>query len=130
MNAYFHGLHKILGIFIPLIVTNCAIIGRAEAFACKNTVDKAMADGFFTGLGFTLALLALGAMRESIGTGMLLDRADLLFGEHARNWSVQIFHDYDGFLLAVLPPGAFIGLGLIIALKNVLELTVQASQEP
>ena len=121
MNAFFHDLHKILGIFIPLIVTNCAIIGRAEAFASKNTVDKALADGFFVGLGFTLALVALGAMREIIGTGMLFGRADLMFGDIGRNWSVQVFHDYGGFLLAVLPPGAFIGLGLMIAVKNVID---------
>ncbi|MCX7109705.1 MAG: electron transport complex subunit E [Proteobacteria bacterium] len=121
MNAFFHDLHKILGIFIPLIVTNCAIIGRAEAFASKNTVDKSLADGFFVGLGFTLALVALGAMREIIGTGMLFGRADLMFGDIGRNWSVQVFHDYGGFLLAVLPPGAFIGLGLMIAVKNVID---------
>ncbi len=121
MNAFFHDLHKILGIFIPLIVTNCAIIGRAEAFASKNTVDKALADGFFVGLGFTLALVALGAMREIIGTGMLFGRAGLMFGDIARNWSVQVFHDYGGFLLAILPPGAFIGLGLMIAVKNVID---------
>ncbi|MFZ4702347.1 MAG: electron transport complex subunit E [Candidatus Methylumidiphilus sp.] len=121
MNAFFHDLHKILGIFIPLIVTNCAIIGRAEAFASKNTVDKSLADGFFVGLGFTLALVALGAMREIIGTGMLFGRAGLMFGDIGRNWSVQVFHDYGGFLLAVLPPGAFIGLGLMIAVKNVID---------
>jgi electron transport complex protein RnfE len=122
MNAFFHDLHKILGIFIPLIVTNCAIIGRAEAFASKNTVDKAAADGLFMGLGFMLVLVVLGAMREVIGTGTLFGRADLLFGNFAKNWSIEIFHDYGGFLLAILPPGAFIGLGLIIAVKNVIEL--------
>ena len=121
MNAYFHDLHKILGIFIPLIVTNCAIIGRAEAFASKNTVDKALADGFFVGIGFTLALMALGAIRELMGTGTLFGRADLLFGGIAEHWTIHIFHDYGGFLLAILPPGAFIGLGLMIAVKNVLD---------
>ena len=121
MNAFFHELHKILGIFIPLIVTNCAIIGRAEAFASKNTVDKALADGFFVGLGFTLALMALGALRELIGTGTLLGRADLMFGDIAKHWSIQVFDDYGGFLLAILPPGAFIGLGLLIAVKNVID---------
>lgn len=121
MNAFFHDLHKILGIFIPLIVTNCAIIGRAEAFASKNAVDKAAADGLFMGLGFMLVLVVLGAMREVIGTGTLFGRSDLLFGNLAKNWSIEIFHDYGGFLLAILPPGAFIGLGLIIALKNVIE---------
>ena len=121
MNAYFHDLHKILGIFIPLIVTNCAIIGRAEAFASKNTVDKALADGFFVGIGFTLALMALGAIRELMGTGTLFGRADLLFGSIAKHWTIHVFHDYGGFLLAILPPGAFIGLGLMIAVKNVLD---------
>ncbi len=121
MNALFHDMHKILGIFIPLIVTNCAIIGRAEAFASKNTVDKALADGFFMGLGFTLALVVLGALREIIGTGMLFGHAELLFGDSAKNWSIEIFHDYGGFLLAILPPGAFIGLGLVIAAKNVID---------
>ena len=121
MNAYFHDLHKILGIFIPLIVTNCAIIGRAEAFASKNTVDKALADGFFVGIGFTLALMALGAIRELMGTGTFFGRADLLFGSIAEHWTIHVFHDYGGFLLAILPPGAFIGLGLMIAAKNVLD---------
>ncbi len=121
MNAFFHELHKILGIFIPLIVTNCAIIGRAEAFASKNTLDKALADGFFVGLGFTLALMALGALRELIGTGTLFSRADWLFGDIAKHWSIQVFDDYGGFLLAILPPGAFIGLGLLIAVKNVID---------
>ncbi|MDD5036704.1 MAG: electron transport complex subunit E [Methylococcaceae bacterium] len=121
MNAFFHDLHKILGIFIPLIVTNCAIIGRAEAFASRNTVGKSLADGFFTGTGFTLALVALGALREIIGTGTLFAKADLMFGDVAKNWSIEVFHDYGGFLLAILPPGAFIGLGLIIAVKNVLD---------
>lgn len=126
MNAFFHDLHKILGIFIPLIVTNCAIIGRAEAFASKNTVDRACLDGLFMGLGFTLALVALGALREVIGTGTLLARADLMFGDVARNWTIRLFDDYGGFLLAILPPGAFIGLGLIIATKNILDARAAA----
>ncbi len=121
MNAFFHDLHKILGIFIPLIVTNCAIIGRAEAFASKNPVDRALADGLFMGLGFTCALVALGALREAIGTGTLFARADLMFGDSAKQWTIQLFDDYGGFLLAVLPPGAFIGLGLLIAIKNLVD---------
>jgi len=126
MSAFFHDLYKILGIFIPLIVTNCAIIGRAEAFASKNTVDRAVLDGLFMGLGFTAALVALGAFREIVGTGVLLNRAELMFGEAARNWSVRIIENYDGFLLAILPPGAFIGLGLIIALKNLIDARAKA----
>jgi electron transport complex protein RnfE len=129
MSAFFHDLYKILGIFIPLIVTNCAIIGRAEAFASKNTVDRAVLDGLFMGLGFTAALVALGAFREIIGTGVLLNRAELMFGEAARNWSMRIVENYDGFLLAILPPGAFIGLGLIIALKNVIDARAKARSQ-
>ncbi|NJD06884.1 MAG: electron transport complex subunit E [Methylococcaceae bacterium] len=121
MNAYFHDLYKILGIFIPLIVTNCAILGRAEAFASRNGVDRAAVDGLFMGLGFTLALVALGALREAVGTGTLLAHAELMFGANARTWTIRLFDDYGGFLLAVLPPGAFIGLGLVVAGKNVLD---------
>jgi electron transport complex protein RnfE len=121
MNAFFYDLHKVLGIFIPLIVTNCAIIGRAEAFASKNGFYKSIADGFFMGLGFTLALFLLGAMREAVGLGTLFSKADLMFGENAKYWTIHLFEGYGGFLLAVLPPGAFIGLGLIIAVKNLFD---------
>lgn len=130
MNAFFHDLHTILGIFIPLIVTNCAIIGRAEAFASRNTVDRALVDGLFMGLGFTGALVVLGAIREMIGLGTLFSRAELMFGEGARDWVIHVIHDYGGFLLAVLPPGAFIGLGLIIALKNVLDARIVKRASP
>ena len=98
-----------------------AIIGRAEAFASKNTVDRALMDGLFMGIGFTGALVALGALREVIGTGTLLARADLMFGDIAHNWAIRVFDDYEGFLLAILPPGAFIGLGLLIAVKNIVD---------
>lgn len=118
MNALFHELYTILGIFIPLIVTNCVIIGRAEAFASRNTVPKAALDGFMMGVGFTLVLLALGGMREVLAFGTLFDRAELMFGPAAANWQLTIIPEYRGFLLAALPPGAFIGLGLLIALKN------------
>ncbi len=121
MNAYFHELYKILGIFIPLIVTNCNIIARAEAFASKNTVSRSMVDGIATGLGFTLVLMALGAMREVIGRGTLLSQASLMFGESAKWMTVTVFDHYNGFLLAILPPGAFLGLGFLIALKNVID---------
>ncbi|MFK5912842.1 MAG: electron transport complex subunit E [Woeseiaceae bacterium] len=121
MNAWFHELYNILGIFIPLIVTNCAIIARAEAFASKNTVPYSMLDGLFMGLGFTAVLVTLGAMREVIGFGTLFQQAHLMFGEAARNFTITFFTDYPGFLLAILPPGAFIGLGLLIAAKNILD---------
>ena len=121
MNAYFHELYRILGIFIPLIVTNCAIIGRAEAFASKQPLPAAVFDGLAMGLGFTLVLVALGAMREAFGFGTLFSQAQLMFGEGARALQVVLVADYRGFLLAILPPGAFIGMGLLVALKNVID---------
>ncbi len=131
MKAYFFDLYKILGIFIPLIVTNCAIIGRAEAFASKNNPAKAAVDGLAIGIGFTLVLFVLGASRELIGQGTLLSQAHLMFGEAARDWTIQI-EGFKGALLAILPPGAFLGLGSIIALKNVIDhwQQKQAAKEP
>lgn len=121
MNAWFHELYKILGIFIPLIVTNCAIIGRAEAFASKNTVDRAIIDGLAMGAGFTLALVTLGSLRELIGMGTLFSQADLMFGDIAQGMTLTLGDNFQGMLLAILPPGAFLGLGLIIALKNIID---------
>jgi len=121
MNAWFHELYLILGIFIPLIVTNCSIIARAEAFASKNPLLPSLTDGLFMGLGFTAVLVVLGAMRESLGFGTLLAHAELLFGDLGQAMTVTLWDDYRGYLLAILPPGAFLGLGLIIALKNVID---------
>lgn len=121
MNAWFHELYNVLGIFIPLIVTNCAIIARAEAFASKNTVTSSFVDGLFMGLGFTAVLVTLGAMREMIGFGTLLQQAHLMFGEGARELTITLFENYRGYLLAILPPGAFIGLGFLIAGKNIID---------
>jgi electron transport complex protein RnfE len=121
MNAWFYELYLILGIFIPLIVTNCSIIGRAEGFASKNTLPRAAVDGLMMGLGFTAVLVTLGALRELIGSGTVLAQAHLMFGEAARGVEIVLSEDYGGFLLAVLPPGAFIGLGLLIALKNLID---------
>ncbi|MEN8107990.1 MAG: electron transport complex subunit E [Pseudomonadota bacterium] len=118
MNAWFHDLHRILGIFIPLIVTNCVIIGRAESFASKNSVDRAFVDGLAMGIGFTMVLVILGGMRELIGQGTLFAQAHLMFGEAGRSLTITLLDDYRGFLLAILPPGAFIGLGLLIAMMN------------
>ena len=120
MNAWFHDLHRILGIFIPLIVTNCVIIGRAESFASRNSIDRAALDGLAMGIGFTLVLVALGGMRELIGQGTLFSQAHLMFGEFGRGLTITLLDDYRGFLLAILPPGAFIGLGLLIAMMNVI----------
>ncbi|MCW8853131.1 MAG: electron transport complex subunit E [Gammaproteobacteria bacterium] len=121
MNAYFHELFNILGIFIPLIVTNCSILARAEAFASKNRILPSALDGLMMGLGFAAVLVLLGAMREALGHGTLFADSHLMFGEIARNWTVVLIDDYSGLLLAILPPGAFIGLGLIIALKNIID---------
>ena len=129
MNAYFHGLYKVLGIFIPLIVTNCAIIGRAEAFASRNPVPRALVDGLAVGIGFTLALVVLGGARELIGQGTLFDGAQLMFGEAARDWRWSLGEDYPGVLLAILPPGAFIGLGFMIALKNIIDKRLQRREK-
>lgn len=125
MNAYLHDLYLVLGIFIPLIVTNCNLIGRAEAFASKHSPGRALMDGVMMGLGFTLVLVTLGALREIIGNGTLLAQAHMMFGEAARGWTLHLVEDYRGFLLAILPPGAFIGLGLIIALKNIIDARLQ-----
>ncbi|EOD55090.1 electron transport complex subunit E [Aeromonas molluscorum] len=118
MNAYTYGLYQALGIFIALIVTNCVIIGRAEAYASKQPPLLAVLDGLMMGLGFTLVLLLLGAMREIIGMGTLFDGADLLLGDWAKSLRIEIFAPGSALLLAILPPGGFIGLGLLIAAKN------------
>jgi len=129
MNAFFHDLYLVLGIFIPLIVTNCSILGRAEAFASKNSVSKSFVDGLTMGLGFLVVLVLLGAMREIIGFGTLFAQAHMMFGEAARGLTTTVLEDYKGFLLAVLPPGAFIGLGLLIALKNLIDQRAEQKQK-
>lgn len=126
MEAYSYELFQILGIFIPLIVTNCAILGRAEGFASRNPVGQSALDGLMMGLGFSLVLVLLGAIRELLGQGVLFGDMHLLFGPGAENWKLTVFSDYPGFLLAVLPPGAFIGMGFIIALKNVIDSSLKA----
>jgi electron transport complex protein RnfE len=121
MNAWFHDLHKILGIFIPLIVTNCTIVGRAESFASRNPVPQSMVDGLSIGAGFTLVLMTLGGLREFIGQGTILSGIHLMFGEAAKSLSFSMGDDFHGLILAILPPGAFFGLGLLIALKQVID---------
>jgi electron transport complex protein RnfE len=120
MKAMFYDLYLVLGIFIPLIVTNCAIIGRAEGFASRNPVGVSALDGFMMGLGFLVVLSLLGGMREIIGFGTLFSQADLMFGEKARVLMLVFNENYRGFLLAVLPPGAFFGLALLIVVKNII----------
>ncbi len=118
MQAYTYELYEILGIFIPLIVTNCAILGRADAFAAKNPLLPSALDGLMMGAGFTGVLIILGALREIVGQGTLFTGMELLFGPGAATWQIHLFTNYPDFLFAVLPPGAFVGLGLIIAVKN------------
>ena len=121
MQSFFYDMYLILGIFVPLIVTNCAILARAEAFASKNTWDRSIIDGLMMGIGFSIVLVLLGAMREILGSGTLFDQADLIFGDLGSNLKVTFFDQYQGTLIALLPPGAFIGLGLIVALKNLID---------
>jgi electron transport complex protein RnfE len=121
MKAWFYELYLVLGIFIPLIVTNCSIIGRAEGFASRNTVAASALDGFMMGLGFLIVLAVLGMLREIIGFGTIFANADLMFGESAKALEIILNKDYEGFLLAILPPGAFFGLALLIVGKNLIE---------
>jgi len=121
MKAYTFELYQILGLFISLIVTNCTILGRAEAFASKNPVWLSVLDGFMMSIGFMAVLLILGLIREFLGTGALFADMHLLFGEAARNWKVTLFQVESGFLVAVLPPGAFLVTGFLIAVKNIID---------
>ncbi|WP_283629325.1 electron transport complex subunit E [Shewanella baltica] len=128
INAYAYGLYLSLGIFLPLIVTNCIIIGRAEAFASRNNAFSAAFDGLMMGLGFTLVLTVLGATREILGQGTLFDGADQLLGPWAKSLTIHLWQVDTPFLLAMLPPGAFIVMGLLIALKNVIDKKVKERQ--
>lgn len=129
MQAFTYELYQILGIFIPLIVTNCVILGRADAFASKNSPLPAVVDGVMMGGGFLLVLLAIGSIREIIGSGTWLANMHLLFGEGARSWQINVFgENYRGFLVAILPPGAFLVAGLLIALKNIVDARIQKRQ--
>lgn len=118
MQAFTYELYQILGIFIPLITTNCVILGRADGFAAKHDPARAAYDGLMMGLGFGMVLVLIGAIRELLGTGALFANMHLLFGPIAAEWKLTLVQDYKGFLLAILPPGAFIVLGLLIAGKN------------
>ena len=130
MKALFYDLYLVLGIFIPLIVTNCAIIGRAEGFASRNPVGPSALDGLMMGTGFLVVLALLGGLREIIGFGTLFANAELMFGDGAQSLTVVLNQDYPGFLLAVLPPGAFFGLAILIVAKNWLDLRPAEKPEP
>ena len=118
MNAFVHPLYLVLGIFIPLITTNCIVLARADAFASKNHPLHSVVDALAMGLGLTLVLVVLGGIREIIGQGTLLSGIDLVFGASGKSLVLHVLPNYHGFLLAVLPPGAFIALGLLIAANN------------
>lgn len=134
MQAYTYELYQILGIFIPLITTNCVVLGRAEGFAAKHDPLRAAYDGFIMGMGFMLVLVLIGMVRELLGTGAVFANMHLLFGPFAANWQLTLAQDYSGFLLAILPPGAFLVLGFLIAIKNRIDHSlaqrVTHAQEP
>ena len=129
LNAYAHELHKALGLFIALIVVNCAVLGRAEAFASKNPALASVLDGLVTGLGFTAVLMVLGGVREIIGSGTLFAGAAQMLGSSFAFLEVRLIPDYRGFLLAILPPGGFLALGLLLAGKRLIDARLAASQQ-
>lgn len=118
IHGFAEPLHKVLGIFIPLIVVNCIVLARVESFAAKNPPAPAMWDGFMMGLGLTVVLGILGGMREVLGKGTLFSGLDLAFGPSFKPYVLTVISDYHGFLLAILPPGAFLGLACLIAFRN------------
>lgn len=118
IHGFAEPLHKVLGIFIPLIVVNCIVLARVESFAAKNAPAPAIFDGLMMGLGLTIVLGLLGGMRELIGKGTLFSGLDLAFGPSFKPYVITVVSDYHGFLLAVLPPGAFLGLACLIAARN------------
>jgi electron transport complex protein RnfE len=118
IHGFAEPLHKVLGIFIPLIVVNCIVLARVESFAAKNPPAPAILDGFMMGLGLTFVLGILGGMRELIGKGTLFSGLDLAFGPSFKPYVLTLIADYQGFLLAILPPGAFLGLACLIAFRN------------
>jgi electron transport complex protein RnfE len=129
MQAFAYELYQILGIFLPLITTNCIILGRADGFAARNSLGPSIYDGLIMGIGFGSVLLMLGALRELSGTGALFANMDLLFGPGAASWKIVVFDNYQPFLLAILPPGAFIFTGLIIAVKNLIDARAKKRQD-
>ena len=129
MQAYTYELYSILGIFIPLIVTNCIILGRADAYASKNPILPSAFDGLMMGTGFAAVLVLLGAMRELVGQGTLFSGMDLLFGPAAESWTLVVFPNYKQFLFAILPPGAFVFMGFLIAWKNIIDKRLEDARK-
>lgn len=129
LNAWMHDLHRVLGLFIALIVVNCAVLGRAESFASRSTVLASALDGLCMGIGFTISLTAIGLIRELIGMGTLFNQASLLLGPNFAFLEMQVFPNYGGVLMMVLPPAGFLVLGLLLALKRVLERRAAATDK-
>jgi len=121
INAFAYGLYQSLGIFIPLIVTNCIVVGRAEAVASKSSVPLSALDGAAIGLGATSVMVVLGSIREIIGNGTIFNGADQLLGPWAKAMRIEVIHFDSPMLLAMLPPGAFIGLGMLLAAKYLID---------
>jgi Na+-translocating ferredoxin:NAD+ oxidoreductase subunit E len=126
LNAWAHELYKVLGLFIALIVVNCAILGRAESFASKSPVAESAVDGLMMGLGFTAALVAIGGVREILGSGTLFANAHLLLGQSFAFLELTLIPDYRGYLLMILPPGGFLVVGLLLAGKRMLDRRLAA----
>jgi Na+-translocating ferredoxin:NAD+ oxidoreductase subunit E len=126
LNAWLHDLYKVLGLFIALIVVNCAILGRVETFASKNPVASSAFDGLMMGLGFTFALVLIGGVREVLGSGTLFAQAHLLLGESFAFLELTLIPDYKGFLLMILPPGGFLVVGCLLAGKRLLDARAAA----
>jgi electron transport complex protein RnfE len=129
MNAYFHDLHKVLGLFVPLIVTNCTLLGRAEGFASKNPAPLAAWDGFMMGAGFTGVLVVIGMIREALGSGTLFAGAGNMFGPALAWMETTLIADYKPFLLMILPPGAFLVLGFLLAGKNLIDQRLEERRQ-
>jgi H+/Na+-translocating ferredoxin:NAD+ oxidoreductase subunit E len=121
LNAWAHELYKVLGLFIALIVVNCAILGRAESFASKSPVLQSAADGLMMGLGFTASLVVIGGVREIIGSGTLFANAHLLLGQSFAFLELTLIPEYRGYLLMILPPGGFLAVGFLLAGKRILD---------
>jgi len=122
MNAWMHELYKVLGLFIPLIVSNCLPLARLEAFAAKKPPFPAFLDGLFMGLGFTIALTAIGAVREIIGSGTLFADASLLLGPSFKAIEMRLLPADVGVLMMILPPGGFMVTGMLVVVKRLLDL--------
>jgi len=126
LNAWMHDLYRVLGLFIALIVVNCAVLGRAEAFASRSGVLASALDGLFMGLGFTASLTVIGLIRELIGAGTLFAQASLLLGPAFAFLEIKVLPNYGGMLMMVLPPAGFLVLGLLLALRRLFELRAAA----